>query len=225
MNHYYRVLHAFSVWLQKEGFVADNPVARIDPPRTDRSVIQALRPIEVETLLRACSAKSPLHVRNKAIICMLLDTGLRISELASVQLNDIDTKTGVIMVRHGKGGKQRVVRIGLKAQNAVWRYVSMYRHGDSDALFLKHCGKPLGVEGMKMMLRRLARRTGIKVFGHKMRHTFAISYLRNGGDVFTLQYLLGHSALQMTQRYLQSLSAEDAMIAHKRFSPLDNTKP
>jgi len=225
MNHYYRVLHAFFVWLQKEGFIADNPVARIDPPRIDRRVVEALSPVEVETVLRACSGKSLLDVRNKAIICILLDTGLRISELASLKLNDIDAKTGTIMVRQVKGGKQRVVRIGLKAQTAVWRYISMHRRGDNDALFLTRSGQSLGVEGMKVMLRRLTGRTGIKVFGHKMRHTFSISYLRNGGDVFTLQYLLGHNTLQMTQRYLQSLSAEDAMTAHKRFSPLDNTQP
>jgi len=68
----------------------------------------------------------------------------------------------------------------------------------------------------------LGQRTGVKVHPHKLRHTFAISYLRNGGDIFILKYLLGHSSLAMVEHYLQSLNADDAANAHKRFSPMDN---
>ena len=222
VNHYYRVLHAFFGWLAKQGFIAENPVSRIGTPKTDRRVVEALNPGEVEKLLRACAGRSVLEVRNRAIISILLDTGLRVSELASLKINDIDTKTGVILVRHGKGGKQRIVRTGSKALRAAWRYIAAHRRGDGDALFLTRSGEPLDAEGMKLMIRRLTKRAGFRVSGHKLRHTFSISYLRNGGDVFTLQYLLGHSTLHMTQRYLQSLSSEDAIKAHRRFSPLDN---
>jgi len=134
----------------------------------------------------------------------------------------VDIKTGAILVRQGKGGKQRVVRIGSTAQKALWRYVTIYRRGDSDRLFLNRSGEPLDVVAVKILIRRLTTKTGIKVYGHKLRHTFAITYLRNGGDVFTLQYLLGHATLQMTQRYLQSLNAQDAISAHRKYSPLDN---
>jgi site-specific recombinase XerD len=77
---------------------------------------------------------------------------------------------------------------------------------------------------VKILIRRLGHRAGVKVYPHKLRHTFAISFLRAGGDVFSLQHLLGHSTLQMTQRYSQSLSADDAVKAHKKFSPLDNPR-
>jgi len=205
----------------REGFIADNPLDHLKTPKINHKVVQALSPSEVERLLNACSGKSMLDVRNKAILCVLLDTGLRVSELANLKLEDVDMNTGAIIVRHGKGSKQRIVRIGSKAQKALWRYVTIYRRGDSDSLFLTRSGESLDVVGIKILVRRLSKKAGVKIYAHKLRHTFAISYLRNGGDVFTLQHLLGHATLHMTQRYLQSLSDDDAMKAHRKFSPLD----
>ena len=203
VNHYYRVLNTFFGWLAKEGFITNNPVAHLKKPKVEHKVVQALSPAEIVRLLDACSGKSVLDVRNKAILCVLLDTGLRVSELANLKLEDVDTKTGAILVRHGKGSKQRIVRIGSKAQKALWRYVTIYRRSDTDALFLKRSGEPLDAVGFKILIRRLSNKASVKIYAHKLRHTFAISYLRNGGDVFILQHLLGHATLQMTQYYLQ----------------------
>ncbi len=156
---------------------------------------------------------------------MMLDTGLRVSELVHLKPTDIDMETGSVTVTHGKGGKQRVVRIGFKTQKALWRYIKRWRHGYSDGLFLNRSSEPLDVRGVTLMVRRISKEAGVEgVHVHRLRHTFAISFLRTGGDVFTLQYLLGHSTLQMVQRYLQSLNADDAMNAHRRFSPMDNLK-
>ena len=222
-NHYYRVLHSFFSWLQQEGFITDNPFGHIKAPKAGKNVVQALNPQEVEALLSKCSSKTFLDVRNRAIVMMLLDTGMRVFELANLRLDDIDMTTGSILVRRGKGNKQRVVRIGSKTQKALWRYMTLCRHGSSDRLFLNQGGEPLGVTGIKLMIRRLGKKAGVHgVHVHRLRHTFAISFLRAGGDVFSLQYLLGHSTLVMTQRYLQSLNADDALDAHRRCSPLDN---
>ena len=157
-----------------------------------------------------------------AILMLLLDCGLRIAELASLKLGDVDTDTGTIVVQRGKGGKGRMMHIGDKAQKALWRYLCLYRNGDSDGLFVGQDGKPLERAGLQTMIERLGRKSGVKVHAHKLRHTFAISYLRNGGDIFSLKYLLGHNSLTMVEHYLQSLNAEDAAKAHKRFSPVDN---
>jgi len=129
VNNYYRVLNTFFGWLEKEELIADNPVAHLKTPRFDHKVVQALSPNEIKRLLDTCSGKSMLEVRNKAILSILLDTGLRVSEFASLRLEDVDVNTGAILVRRGKGGKQRVVRIGLKAQKALWRYVTIYSRG------------------------------------------------------------------------------------------------
>ncbi len=92
--------------------------------------------------------------------------------------------------------------MGSQAQKALWKYLTIYRKGESNRLFLNRCGEPLEIIGMKILIRRLGDKAKVKVHPHKLRHTFAISFLRAGGDAFSLQYLLGHSTLQMTQRYL-----------------------
>ncbi len=223
VNHYYHILSAFFGWLKREEFIGDNPTARLKPPKMNQKVVQALKPTEVEVLLTRCSSKSFLDIRNRIILMMLIDTGLRVFELANLRLDDIDMNTGSILVRHGKGNKQRVVRIGTKTQKALWKYATLYRRSDSDKLLVNRSGEPLDVTGIKLMVRRLGKRADIQgVHVHRLRHTFAISFLRAGGDVFSLQYLLGHTTLAMTQRYLQSLNADDAVKAHQRFSPIDN---
>jgi site-specific recombinase XerD len=161
VNHYYRALNTFFAWLKREDLITDNPVTRIKTPKIEQKVVQALNPQEVTRLLERFSGKSYLDVRNRAIVMMLLDTGMRVFELASLRLDDVDTSSGSILIQRGKGSKQRVVRIGAKAQKALWKYVTMYRRGDSDRLFLSRSGEPLDVTGIKLMIRRLGKRAGV----------------------------------------------------------------
>jgi len=222
VSDYYRALHSFFSWLSREQLICNNPLANLKKPKPDNKVIQALTPNEIEKLFEVCSKKSALDTRNKAILSILLDCGLRISELSKLTIDDMDMDNATLLIRYGKGGKQRIVRIGLKTQKSLWRYITLYRKGNSNNLFLNRSGDALDVVGMKILIRRLGDKANVKVHPHKLRHTFAVSFLRAGGDVFSLQYLLGHSTLQMTQRYVQSLNADDAINAHRKFSPLDN---
>jgi site-specific recombinase XerD len=222
INDYFRALRTFFNWLEREELIVDNPFKHLKTPKPDNKIIQALTPTEIDRLFKACAGKSMLDVRNRAILSVFLDTGLRLSELVSLTLDDVNMDDGSILVRHGKGGKPRVVRIGNKAQKALWKYVTLYRNGSSTTLFLNRSGEPFDFFGVSIFLKRLGDKAKVKVHAHQLRHTFAISFLRAGGDVFSLQYLLGHSTLQMTQRYLQSLNANDAARAHQKFSPLDN---
>ena len=222
VSDYYRTLHSFFAWLTREHLITSNPLTNLRKPKPENKVIQALTPSELERLFKECSGRSIIDVRNKAILSIFLDCGLRVSELAKLTLDDVDMDNGSLLIRYGKGRKQRVVRIGTKAQKSLWKYLTIYRKGISGNLFLNRSGEKLDVVGFKIMIKRLGERAKLKVHPHKLRHTFAISFLRAGGDVFSLQYLLGHSTLQMTQRYLQSLNANDAANAHKKFSPLDN---
>ena len=152
---------------------------------------------------------------------LFLDCGLRLAELANIKLGDVDIDTGTIVIRRGKGGKGRVVHIGNKAQKALWRYVSLYRRGDNDSLFVGAMGQPLAAAGVQTVIERLGHKTGVRVHPHKLRHTFAVSYLRNGGDIFSLQKILGHSSLASVRMYLDLFST-DIKKQHQRFSPVDN---
>lgn len=222
VRDYYRTLKTFFNWLEREQLIYDNPFNHIKSPKPEEKVIEALTPFEINRLFSECSGKTTLDVRNKAILSLFLDTGLRVSELANLTIDDIDMETGAILVRHGKGKKQRVVHIGSRAQKALWKYITIFRKTESNRLFINRMGEPFDTVGVKIFIKRLGKRADVKVHPHKLRHTFAISFLRAGGDVFSLQYLLGHTTLQMTQRYLQSLNADDAINAHRKFSPLDN---
>ncbi len=227
-NTYFRRLRTFFNWLVREELILENPFKNLKPPKLENKVIQALIPNEIERLFKTCSGKSLLDVRNRTILSLLLDTGLRISELTNLTVDDVNLDDGSILIRHGKGGKQRTVHIGNTAQKLLWRYMNLYRKGDSrlqaelsSRLFLNRSNEPLNLNGMKILIRRLGNKAKIRLHPHMLRHTFAISFLRNGGDVFSLKFLLGHSTLAMTERYLRSLNANDAMNAHKKFSPLD----
>jgi site-specific recombinase XerD len=222
INGYFRALRTFFNWLEREELIAQNPFRNLKPPKIVKKIIQALSPNEIDRLFKVCSGKTVLNVRNKAVLSVFLDTGLRISELTNLTLDDVNIDDASLFIRHGKGGKQRKVRIGNMAQKILWKYITLYRNGEGNGLFLTRSGDSLSLLGMKVLIKRLGDKAKVKVHPHQLRHTFAISFLRAGGDVFSLQYLLGHSTLTMTQRYLQSLNADDAANAHKKFSPLDN---
>ena len=123
----------------------------------------------------------------------------------------------------GKGNKERVVPIGTVAQKALLRYIyhSRPESNNVDYLFLTLDGYHLGINGLKLMLSRLAARSGVeRLHAHLCRHTFAVNYLLNGGDVFSLQQILGHSSLDMVRNYL-TLTSSDIKNQHHRFSPMD----
>ncbi len=162
-----------------------------------------------------------LGSRNRAIVLVLLDTGVRLSELLGMTLEDINTSNGNIRVT-GKGNKERVVRVGKVAQKSLWRYL-MHRPDKGQSLWLSEEGKRLGCVGVQSLVQRLKERAGVNGDGsvHRFRHTFALNFLRADKNVFNLQYLLGHSQLEMVRRYTSALGMEDALKAHEKASPAD----
>jgi site-specific recombinase XerD len=223
--HYYHCLHIFFEWLKREEIVHDNPLDRIKKPKKEKRTIQALSPKEIRALLDTCPTNTAIGFRNRTIIIMFIDSGMRVSELAGLKLPDVDFDSGSICVKNGKGRKQRNVRIGTATQKALWRYITFYRKGESDRLFLTINNQPLEADAIKLIIRRLGKKAGISgVHVHRFRHTFAISFLRAGGDIFSLKYLLGHNSLTMVENYLGSLNEEDAAKAHQKFSPIDNMR-
>ena len=154
----------------------------------------------------------------------MLDTGLRMGKLINLKMDDVHMNEGLLKVL-GKGKKERIVPMGSNAQKALQRYLFRYRpqpfSRSTDNVFLSVVGKPLTENSLKLIFSRLAKKSDVtRLHAHLCRHTFATRFLINGGDVFTLQQILGHSTLEMVRHYV-SLAANHVAIQHHRFSPLD----
>ena len=217
VNCYLRSIRAFWSWLVSEEVIHSSPWIKVKIPKPPKKVIPAFSEAQIRALLGAIDRSTREGFRDWTVILTLLDTGLRVTELTNLRLEDVDLDEGVLKVC-GKGAKERMVPIGARVQRALWRYVNRYRrqpiNGLCGNLFLSKSGRPLPKNRIEALLKIYGKKAeveGVRCSPHSFRHSFAISYLRNGGDVFTLQHLLGHTTLQMTQRYLQSLSDEDAV--------------
>jgi len=233
---------SFFGWLHVE-FKYPNPAIEIPAPKFQIHPVEAFTKEDVEKIMKACvySRESqteqrkkfvmhrPSANRDQAIVLTLLDSGLRATELCSLTINDVDLKTGKVTIQHGviggaKGGKGRTVYLGKVARKAVWRYLAGREDGeDSQApLFISQADRPFNKDSLRVLINRLGARAEVKkTYPHKFRHTFAITYLRSGGDVFTLQSLLGHGSLDMVRHYAQ-IADVDVEQAHRKASPADN---
>ncbi len=211
---YVRALKAFGNWLQAEGLAEGDAFRSLRKPRVPLKIIEPVPDDTLRKLLRLAT------VRDRAIVLLLLDTGLRVSEAAGIRLGDLRPDGSVKVM--GKGAKERIVPIGSTARAAIVRYLGQRGPGPTDApLFLGRRGA-LDWRGMQQVIKRLKARAGItgRLSPHSLRHTFARSYLVNGGDVFSLQQILGHTTLDMVKRYV-SLADADIAAKHRTASPAD----
>jgi len=223
LHDFYGTIKRFFNWMIEEGIIVQSPFVNIKPPKIPKLIPKPFSHKDIENLLALCSGNRFLDIRNRAIILTFLDTGLRLSELANIQLKDIDLDRETIKVM-GKGAKERRVRIGRTTQKAILRYL-LSRQDKYPCLWVTEEKQPMGAIGIQIMIRRLYHRAGIngtKCGPHTFRHTAAINYLRNGGSEFTLQIMLGHSTLTMTRKYVASLGEDDLIRVHKIASPVDN---
>jgi len=224
---YVRTLKAFYSWALREEYIANNPMVKIPVPRAINKLIETFTLEQITRLIAVCQQANGIGYRNLAIILLILDCGLRVSELVNIKLEDLNLTEGQIRLRVTKGNRERMVPIGCLMQKVLWKYVNQYRPqpltGKVSGLFLNDNGLPLRKSGVQQMLRRYGSRAGIsgvRCSPHTLRHTFAKNYLMNGGDIFSLQKILGHSSLASVRKYL-NLFAMD-IKKHQRFSPVDN---
>jgi integrase/recombinase XerD len=229
INCYLRAVRAFWSWLLAEEFIEVNPFDRIMIPKPPKKVITPFSEEQVRALLNTIDTRSAIGFRDWTIILTLLDTGMRVSELTDLKMNDVNLAQRCLKVL-GKGNKERIVPIGITVQRAIAKYLNKYRPNPlyplSDNLFLSRDGVPLTPNRIQSMIEKYANSagiTGVRASPHTFRHTFAITYLRNGGDVFTLQRILGHETLDMVRQYV-CLAQYDLQEAHLRCSPVDNLK-
>ncbi len=218
-----RALKAFFAWLHREGYTKTHRLAKLPNYKAPRQVVDVLTEEEIARILKACDPKTAWGMRAHSMLTLMLDSGLRLSEVTGLRTADVNLEAGWLKVM-GKGSKERIVPFGTATQRALWRYQHHYRPeplGEDVYFFLNLDGRPMSSSGVTSLFVRLAKSSGVpRLHPHLCRHTFATRYLINGGDVFSLQQILGHTTLEMVRRYVNLASAQVA-VQHRKFSPMD----
>jgi site-specific recombinase XerD len=201
INCYLDSIRAFYKYLKEEEEVEiDNPVKSGYLLRLPKPLPRFLQDEEVGKLFKVID-----NVRDKAIFYLMLRCGLRVEEAADLKIDDLDLLKGTIIVRSGKGAKGRMVYISTDAHSAIVAYLRIRQTIRSKALFLVDKGalkgKPISVRGIQKRLELYARKSGLRVCCHELRHTMATQLLNAGADLTVIQDLLGHSRVATTQRY------------------------
>ncbi|MGD0336695.1 MAG: tyrosine recombinase XerC [Candidatus Omnitrophota bacterium] len=197
-------LRSFFKFLVREGYLKTNPILMLSSPRMEKHLPSFMTEEEVAHLIESAFAKNEKDergLRDRAILETFYSTGLRISELVSLDIDDADFIGGIVKVM-GKGKKERVVPIGDTAIGALRRYLDK-RKKTSEVLFLNKNGKRITSRGVRDIVEKYIKLAGIKegVSAHTFRHTFATHLLDRGADLRTVQELLGHANLSTTQIY------------------------
>jgi site-specific recombinase XerD len=238
LKDYYVGLRSLFDWLLAAGVLAETPFAAIPQPQVRDSIKAPLAPAQIALLVEA-AGQSAQPRRDVAVLSFLLDTGCRASELIAIQQADLDLANRCCQVV-GKGNKYRTIYFGQRTAEALLAYLESTEALRSATritakgfirpmpLFLseRSCAgkrmKPLTRSGLLQLLERLGRQCGIKAScsPHALRRSFAIQTLRNGANVFSVQAMLGHTNLQMTQKYC-AIALADVAAQHRQFGPLD----
>jgi integrase/recombinase XerD len=237
MANIWTALSSFWTWAEDELRIAHPMRGVVKLPEYKRPPIEPYTKSEVMAMLaatqqtatwrtrngRKATSKRPTALRDYTIIVVLLDTGIRAAELCDLQVRDYESGTGKISIKHGKGDKKRIVYIGQSGRKYLWRYL-VNREGakSTDPLFITRRGTAIARDELLNMITATAARAAVSHANvHKFRHTFAINFLRNGGNVLELQRLLGHEKMDTLLIYVQ-LANSDLAAAQAQASPADN---
>lgn len=229
---------AFFRWLVKHSYIDFDIVENIITPKVDKALIRVFTDEELVALDAACDRRpqgksltpderKALAARDRAVLWMLLSTGVRVSELCGLRFCDVDWKSGMIYV-FGKGAKERKVPFGKVARQHLNTYLNHWRglpdDPVNDHLFINVFGKPMTRSGVQGIFQRLARLAGIKdkrVSAHTCRHWFAVNAIKRGMPTVVLKEILGHETWDMINVYVR-LSEQDNAEIYARFSPVDS---
>ena len=221
INTYTRAIKAFWSWLLREGILSKNPLAIIPSPRFPRKLPKIFSEEQITLILRAAA----INQRDLAIIALLLDSGIRLSELTGITPKDIDIKNGTLKV-YSKGGKERYAYFSPHTALMLNDYTFNTRPEplSEDKLFLTKSGEPLKKEMVQKNLVRIGEGAGIseRLSPHKLRHTYATLSLKNGNNLEYLRITLGHKDIKTTSDAYLAAAAVDIAIAHRKSSPISN---
>lgn len=221
-------LRSFYRFLNKRNIIPVNPVELISLRGNHKNLPEFLYSDEMVKVLKSISTTTPLGLRNMALLELFYATGMRVSEIANLKLEQIDFELNLILV-HGKGNKDRYVAFGEEAKTALNNYLVEARKKillhktDYGYVFLNSNGNRITSRGLEYIIKNIFLNAGVSasVHPHMLRHTFATQMLNNGADLRTVQELLGHESISTTQIYTHVTKQHLCDIYHKYF-PRDN---
>jgi integrase/recombinase XerD len=226
IHQFYRCVKTFFLWYELECAPDGwrNPIKRVKAPKLPEEILEPVALADVALMMETCKHGRE-SLRDKAVLLTLLDTGARASELCAFNVEDLDPVTGTLTIRHGKGGKGRIVFAGVKTRRCIRAYLKDRGRINGDApLFVNHSGRRLTYCALRGIVERRAEAAGLPEPGlHGFRRAFALNMLRSGVDIITLQRLLGHADLSVIKRYLKQ-NTEDLRVAHAAHSPVDQAE-
>lgn len=196
-------LKSFFKFLNRQELIETNPMVHIISPKLEKSLPKFMYEYQIESLMNAPDLNTPIGLRDRAIMEVLYASGIRVSELVSIKINDIDLDLGTINVT-GKGNKERIVPIGSFAIEAIKNYYkSGFLEDKGEYLFYGLRGKPLGDRSVRALLDTYIKKvsTTLNISPHTFRHSFATHLLERGSDLRVVQTFLGHESLSTTQIY------------------------
>jgi integrase/recombinase XerD len=211
-------LKRFYQYCLRERRIAADPTLKLDPPKRTPRFPKTLSEADVEALLAAPEASTPIGLRDRAMLETLYATGLRVSELVALKTFEVNLDAGVVRVM-GKGSKERLVPLGEEAVDWISRYLRE-RKGRADALFLTNRGGGMTRQAFWHLIRRYGRRAipGKKLSPHVLRHAFATHLINHGADLRVVQLLLGHADISTTQIYTH-VARERLKALHAKHHP------
>ena len=222
-NRPYSCLNSFFNYLVRQDYLPSNPLTKAEiQKKKDDSAIHAANADDIKKLLKVCDRRTYTGLRNYTIISLMIDTGIRTSELVRLEDNDFDEKGNRIIIRPEvcKTKHSRILYLSPSTTSAIGKLIKMKPTGFSSKIFPSRDGNEMDTNNLSREFRHLSEKAGVKITPYQIRHSFATFCAESGMNVFLLQQLMGHSDISMTRRYTD-ISQTQLQEAHSNFSPLE----
>lgn len=224
INTRLRAIRAFFNFLYREKYIKENPASDLKLLKDRKKVVETFTVEQLNSLFKQPNLRTFVGVRDYTFMLLLLETGIRVSELEGICLSDIHWSDSTVLIRNTKGYKQRLVPFQSKMKKQLEKYIQIRGVVETDALFVTLDGERMSKRQFQSRVSKYGKEAGIKGVRcscHTFRHTFAKMAVKQGAGIFELQQILGHTSMEMVKVYV-NLFSEDVKEKHKTFSPLRN---
>lgn len=217
-------IRSFCQYLLNVNMIKEDPTLNLKAPKIEKKIPDVLTIKEVNHLLAQPSSENFKGIRDKAMLELLYATGLKVSEIVSLNIDEVDLDIGVVHAK-GSDGVERIIPVGRTAIKALLSYIKRYRMESEDsskeALFINHSGNRLTRQGFWKILKQYTKQSNIKktITPHTLRHSFAVHLIENGADLKTVQEILGHSDLSTTQIYAFASNSKSLRDVYRESHP------